>query len=237
MVPYFCKKIEIMTKNCCIIVAGGNGSRMGTELPKQFLCIGGIPVLMHTIRNLYNFDRTLQLILALPSDEILNWNELCRQYHFEIQHQLIAGGDTRFQSVKNGLSLASDCELIAVHDGVRPLVSHETLARCFRCAAEYGAAIPVLPANESVREGNMSKSITVDRSRYFLVQTPQVFKASILKESYNQTWIPEFTDDASVVENAGIAVQLVMGNRENIKITFPEDLQIAELFLKSNSES
>jgi len=226
-----------MMKNCCIIVAGGNGSRMRTELPKQFLSIGEIPVLMHTIRNLYNFDQTLQLILVLPLDEILNWNKLCRQFHFEIQHQVIAGGDTRFQSVKNGLSLATDCELIAVHDGVRPLVSHETLARCFSCAAECGAAIPVLPANESVREGNMNKSIPVDRSRYFLVQTPQVFKASILKESYDQTWIPEFTDDASVVENRGIAVQLVMGNRENIKITFPEDLQIAELFLKTIQKS
>ena len=226
-----------MTKNCCIIVAGGNGLRMGTELPKQFLSIGGIPVLMHTIRNLYNFDRTLQLILVLPSDELLNWNKLCTHFHFEIQHQVIAGGDTRFQSVKNGLSLASDCELIAVHDSVRPLVSHETLTRCINCAAECGAAIPVLSANESVREGNMSKSIPVDRSHYFLVQTPQVFKASILKESYGQTWIPEFTDDASVVENGGISVQLVLGNRENIKITFPEDLQIAELFLKCNSES
>jgi 2-C-methyl-D-erythritol 4-phosphate cytidylyltransferase len=210
---------------------------MGTELPKQFLSIRGIPVLMHTIRNLFDFDPSLQLIVVLPEDEISGWNGLCRQYYFEIQHQLIAGGDTRFQSVKNGLSLASDCELIAVHDGVRPLVSHETLARCFSCAEEYGAAIPVLPANESVRKGNMSKSIPVDRSRYFLVQTPQVFKASILKESYDQTWIPEFTDDASVVENAGIAVQLVMGNRENIKITFPEDLLIADLFLKATLKS
>jgi 2-C-methyl-D-erythritol 4-phosphate cytidylyltransferase len=220
-------------RNCCIIVAGGNGSRMGTGLPKQFLRIGGIPVLMHTIRNLYHFDQTLQLILVLPPDEILNWDELCRQYHFEIQHQIIVGGDTRFQSVKNGLSLASDCELIAVHDGVRPLVSHETLARCFNCAAEYGTAIPVLPVNESVREGSMNKSIPVDRSRYFLVQTPQVFKTPILKESYNQKWVPEFTDDASVVERSGIVVQLVMGNRENIKITFPEDLLVAELLLKT----
>ena len=224
-------------KNCCIIVAGGNGSRMGTELPKQFLRIGGIPVLMHTIRNLYHFDHSLQLILVLPEAGIISWNELCRQYHFEIPHQTIPGGETRFQSVKNGLSVVPECELIAIHDGVRPLVSHETLSRCFRCASESGAAIPVVPANESLRKGSMSASVPVDRLQYFLVQTPQVFKAQIIQQSYKQSWIPEFTDDASVVEYAGISVQLVMGNRENIKITFPEDLMIAELFLKSTAKS
>lgn len=217
--------------NSCIIVAGGNGSRMGTELPKQFLLIEGIPVLMHTIRNFYDFDSSLQLILVLPEIEIINWNDLCRKYDFAISHQVIAGGDTRFQSVKNGLSLALDCNLIAVHDGVRPLVSHETLARCFKCAAENGTAIPVLPANESLREGTMDESAPVDRSRFYLVQTPQVFKASILQGSYNQAYISEFTDDASVVEHTGTSVHLVLGNRENIKITFPEDLMIAELFL------
>jgi len=215
----------------CIIVAGGNGSRMGTELPKQFLRVRGIPVLMHTIRNFHDFDPSIQLIVVLPADEIDNWKELCRQHHFDIPHHLIAGGDTRFQSVKNGLSLVNDSELIAIHDGVRPLVSLETLNRCFEGAGETGTAIPVLPANESVREGTMNSSAPVDRSRYFLVQTPQVFKASLIQESYNQPWIPEFTDDASVAEHSGIRVHMVMGNRENIKITFPEDLRIAELFL------
>jgi 2-C-methyl-D-erythritol 4-phosphate cytidylyltransferase len=218
-------------KNSCIIVAGGTGSRMGGEIPKQFLLVKGIPVLMYTIRNFYEFDKSLQLILVLPENELTNWNSLCLNHDFKIPHQLIAGGDTRFQSVKNGLSLAQDCDLIAVHDGVRPLVSHETLSRCFNCAGEKGAAIPVLPANESVREGSMSESVPVDRSRYFMVQTPQVFKASIIKAGYQQEWIPEFTDDASVVEHSGVPVKLVMGNRENIKITFPEDLQIAALFL------
>jgi len=215
----------------CIIVAGGNGSRMGTELPKQFLRVSSIPVLMHTIRNFHDFDPSIQLIVVLPADEIDNWKELCRQHHFDIPHLLIAGGDTRFQSVKNGLSLVNDSELIAIHDGVRPLVSHETLNRCFTGAEETGTAIPVLPANESVREGTMNSSAPVDRSRYFLVQTPQVFKASLIQESYKQPWIPEFTDDASVAEHSGIRVHMVMGNRENIKITFPEDLRIAELFL------
>jgi len=222
-------------KRGCIIVAGGNGSRMGSELPKQFLAVGGTPVLMHTIANFYSFDPLLQLIIVLPEDEMGSWQKLCIRHHFEIQHQLIAGGTTRFQSVKNGLSLVLDCELIAVHDGVRPLVSHETIARCFEEAAREGAAIPVLPANESVRMGTMDSSVPVDRSRYFMVQTPQVFKASIILQSYIQPWIPEFTDDASVVEYSGATVHLVPGNRENIKITYPEDLQIAEMFLKYSS--
>ena len=147
---------------------------------------------------------------------------------------IVAGGDTRFQSVKNGLSLVPECDLIAVHDGVRPLVSHETLTRCFESADKKGSAIPVLPSNESLREGNMNESVPVDRSRFYIVQTPQVFRASLLKTGYKQSWIPEFTDDASVVENIGTDVQLVMGNRENIKITFPEDLMIAEMFLQAN---
>jgi len=219
--------------NSCIIVAGGNGSRMGSELPKQFLLIGGIPVLMHTIRNFYDFDPSLQLVLVLPEAEIISWTRLCDQYKFSIPHQVIAGGDTRFQSVKNGLSAAKECNLIAIHDGVRPFVSHETLARCFNCADQNGTAIPVLPANESLREGTMDESVPVDRSRFYLVQTPQVFKSSLIQESYNQAYIPEFTDDASVIEHSGTRVQLVLGNRENIKITFPEDLMVAEMFLKN----
>ncbi len=223
-------------KNCCIIVAGGSGLRMGGELPKQFICVNGTPLLMHTIRNFYTFDPALRLILVLPEDQVNAWNDLCVKYDFSIAHQVIAGGDTRFQSVKNGLSLASDCELIAIHDGVRPLVSHETLARCFNSAAELGTAIPVLPAHESVREGSMSESVPVDRTRIFMVQTPQVFKASIIRDSYLQSWRPEFTDDASVVEYSGMTVNLVRGNRENIKITFPEDLVIANFYLKSTSK-
>ncbi len=220
-------------KRCCIIVAGGNGLRMGTELPKQFLPIGGIPVLMHTIRNFYDFDPFLKLIVALPENEIVPWENLCHEHQFTIPHLTVAGGNTRFQSVKNALNQAIGYDIIAVHDGVRPLVSHNTLTRCFDGAAAMGTAIPVLPANESVRKGNMDISIPVDRSHYFMVQTPQVFKAAIIFKGYEQNWIPEFTDDAAVVEHSGTAVHLVLGNRENIKITFPEDLLIAELFLKN----
>jgi len=221
-------------RNCCIIVAGGNGSRMGTDLPKQFLPVGGVPVLMHTIQNFYDFDPSLQLIVVLPADQVATWKELILLHRFAIAHQVVEGGDTRFRSVKNGLSLAADCELIAIHDGVRPLVSHDTLARCFTCAAASGSAIPVLPANESVREGSMADSKPVDRSLYFMVQTPQVFRAALINECYRQDFQSGFTDDASVVEHSGEKVQMVLGNRENIKITFPEDLQIAALFLKRN---
>ncbi len=219
-------------KRSCIIVAGGNGSRMGSELPKQFLPLEGLPVLMHTILNFHNFDPTMELVVVLPEDEIESWQTLCMKYDFDTPHQVVKGGNTRFQSVKNGLSKLMEYDLIAIHDGVRPLVSNETLIRCFETAAAEGAAIPVLPANESVRQGTMERSVPVDRSHYFMVQTPQIFKATLILESYTKPWIPEFTDDASVAEHSGVKVHLVEGNRENIKITFPEDLQIAELFLK-----
>lgn len=220
-------------KNCVIIVAGGGGSRMGSEIPKQFLPLNNVPVLMHTINNIFNFDQNISIIVVLPVGEIELWKNLCAKHAFIVPHQTVSGGETRFHSVKNGLSFTPECDLIAIHDGVRPLVSPETLKRCFDMAADKGAAIPVLPANESIREGTLDNSRPVDRSRLFLVQTPQVFRSEILRKAYDQSWNPEFTDDASVVEKSGTAVQMVFGNRENIKITYPEDLQIATLFLKS----
>lgn len=223
--------------NSVIIVAGGSGTRMGAETPKQFLLIQGIPILMHTIRNFYQFDPSLQIILVLPQNEIESWKKLCVSHKFKIAHQIVIGGSTRFQSVKNGLSLISHSNLVAVHDGVRPLVSHQTLTKCFQEALKSGAVIPVLPIPESVRQGDMIHSIPVDRTQYFTVQTPQVFKLSILQEGYKQVWHPSFTDDASVVEHMGIEVNLVMGNRENIKITYPEDLQIANFLLGTISGS
>lgn len=219
-------------KNCVIIVAGGGGSRMGSEIPKQFLTLNDKPVLMHTIISIYDFDKEFSIIVVLPSGQIKRWQNLCTQHEFKVPHQIIPGGDTRFQSVKNGITATPECDLIAVHDGVRPFVSHETLKRCFEMAAEKGSAIPVLPANESIREGTFDNSRPVDRSRFFMVQTPQVFRSEILRNAYKQSWNPEFTDDASVVEKNGIPVQMVLGNRENIKITYPEDLQIVSLFLK-----
>ena len=218
-------------KNCAIIVAGGSGSRMKSEVSKQFLLLNGIPVLMHTIHNFFDFDGEIFIVVVLPAGEIELWQKLCTQHNFTIPHQIVIGGKTRFNSVKNGLTASPECNLIAVHDGVRPTVSHQTLIRCFDMANEKGTAIPVLPANESIREGTMENSRPVDRSRLFFVQTPQVFKSDILRKAYDQSWSPDFTDDASVVEKSGISVQMVLGNRENIKITYPEDLQIASMFL------
>jgi len=220
-------------KNCVIIVAGGNGSRMGSEIPKQFLLLGGTPVLMHTIRAFYEFNPGIHIIVVLPEEEMEKWKELCKANNFKIPHVLVSGGKTRFYSVKNGLAKAPECDLIAIHDGVRPLVSRQTLNRCFVTAQEKGSAIPVLPANESVREGTPEKSRPLNRSKIFMVQTPQVFNAKVLRRAYTQDYSEEFTDDASVVEKNGFPIQLVMGNRENIKITYPGDLEIASLFQKS----
>lgn len=219
-------------KNCTIIVAGGTGSRMESGIPKQFLLLEGKPILMHTINVFYSFDPGIQIVVVLPEAEKDKWKNLCSANNFQVPHLLVSGGETRFHSVKNGLEAVSDCDIIAVHDGVRPLVSYDTLNRCFRMAAEKGSAIPVLPANESVREGNLVNSKPLDRSRLFLVQTPQVFNALILRSGYTQQYSEQFTDDASVVEKNGFPVQMVLGNRENIKITYPEDLEIASLFLR-----
>lgn len=222
-----------------IIVAGGKGLRMQTDIPKQFIAINGMPILMHTIENFYRFDNEMQLILVLPTAHFDLWNELCQKYNFEIKHTVVAGGKTRFQSVLNGLQIVASVELVAVHDGVRPLVSHETIDRCFQAASRGGAAVPVVDCVESVRKVFGDASRAVDRSLYKLVQTPQVFEKKILLEAYKQPFSTLFTDDASVVEryfastseNSQKQISLVEGNRENIKITTQFDLKIAEALL------
>ncbi|GET30367.1 2-C-methyl-D-erythritol 4-phosphate cytidylyltransferase [Prolixibacter sp. SD074] len=219
------------TKRSVIVVAGGSGSRMKSDRPKQFLELLGKPVLMYTLEAFNRFDSTMDLIVVLPADQIPFWEQLCLNHNFVIRHQVVAGGDTRFHSVKNGLSALSACDLVAIHDGVRPLVSQTTIENCFLIAKKQGTAIPVLPVIESLREGNMEESAPVDRSRYYSVQTPQIFRTSTLLKAYEQDFNSLFTDDASVVESAGFRVKLVEGNRENIKITHPVDLRIAEFFL------
>lgn len=214
-----------------IIVAGGSGQRMHSIVPKQFLCLQGQPILMHTLKAFYNFDKDIQLITVLPDTQIDYWKDLCKQYNFSIPHKVTAGGDTRFISVKNGLALVTaDC-LLAVHDGVRPLVSTDTIQHCFECAEKYQAAIPVVDLVDSIRSVNEAGSTAADRTKYRLVQTPQVFQSHIIKQAYEQAYSPYFTDDASVVESYGTAVHLVQGNRENIKITTDIDLTIAEALL------
>lgn len=219
-------------KKYAIIVAGGKGLRMGKDLPKQFLLLGGKPVLMRTLERFAAYDSSLSLILVLPEAHQEYWLTLCRQYNFTLPHCIAPGGETRFHSVKNGLALVDESGWVAVHDGVRPFVSCEVIDACFEQAALTGAALPVLPVIETLRETTETTSRTVDRSRYCTVQTPQVFTASLLKEAYEQPYSAAFTDDASVVERLGHPVTLVPGNRENIKITTPFDLQIGEILCK-----
>ena len=212
-----------------IIVAGGKGLRMGGEIPKQFLPIGGKPVLMRTMEAFHAYDAEIQIVLVLPVAQQAYWKELCDQYTFALPYRLADGGETRFHSVKNGLdTIPTDEEaLVGVHDGVRPFVSAEVIARCYAEAARVGAVVPVTDVVETVRHlESDGRSTTVSRDEYKLVQTPQVFSLSLLKQAYAQPYVPAFTDDASVVEALGHEVTLVQGNRENIKITTPFDLVV-----------
>ena len=215
-------------KKHVIIVAGGKGMRMGSDIPKQFLPIGGYPVLMHTLEAFYTYNPSIHLILVLPISQQSYWRELCIKYHFSLPHDIADGGETRFHSVKNGLALVDE-GLVGVHDGVRPFVSQEVIAHCFDNAREKKAVIPVIGVVETVRYMTSCGSKTVPRDNYKLVQTPQVFDVLLLKRAYEQAYVDGFTDDASVVEAMGEQVFLVDGNRENIKITTPFDLKLAEL--------
>lgn len=223
-----------------IILAGGKGLRMGSEVPKQFLPVGGLPVLMHTIRRFRLYDKSLDIILVLPEAQHDYWRQLCRQYLFDDTCRIAPGGSTRFHSIFNGLKLIPDDAqgVVAVHDGVRPFPSVEVIGRCFSTARKYGTAVPVVPVVETVRmiedEGaGHPPSRTVPRDKYRLVQTPQAFDIQLHKRAYRQPFSETFTDDASVVEALGHDITLVEGNRENIKITTPFDLIVAEALLSA----
>lgn len=221
-----------MKKNV-IIVAGGKGLRMGNDLPKQFIPIGGKPLLMRTIEAFYRFDQDINIILVLPVSHQDYWKSLCEEYNFSIEHTIANGGETRFHSVKNGLALVAD-GLVGVQDGVRPFGSVEMIKRCFDAAEEeYPAVIPVIDSTDSLREVvDEDKSRIVDRSKIRLVQTPQVFDVNVLKKAYQTDFKETFTDDASVVEAMGVNVHLVKGEVTNIKITTPLDLKIGELIIR-----
>jgi 2-C-methyl-D-erythritol 4-phosphate cytidylyltransferase len=213
-----------------ILVAGGKGLRMGGDIPKQFLPIGGKPVLMRTIEVFRQAYVDIHIILVLPASQQEYWQQLCKEYAFSVPVRIANGGETRFHSVSNGLKLIPDEAegVVGVHDGVRPFVAVETIRRCYDAAVEWGAVVPVVPVVETVRQLCADgTSVTVPRDAYKLVQTPQTFRISLLKEAYRQAYVPAFTDDASVVEALGKPVQLVEGNRENIKITTPADIRFA----------
>lgn len=221
-----------------IIVAGGKGLRMGGDLPKQFLPLAGRPVLMHTLEKFHAFSPDLSLILVLPHDQQLLWQQLCTQHHFDIPHTLTDGGDTRFASSQRGLAcIPADAEgLVAIHDGVRPFVSPEVIRRCFDAAREDYAAIPVMPVTDTLRYVDRGHGNNVMRAHFRTVQTPQVFDISLARQAFAQPYRDSFTDDASVVESLGCQVTMVEGNRENIKLTTPFDLLVGEALCQLKGE-
>ena len=232
-------------KRYAIIVAGGKGTRMGNDIPKQFIEIAGKPILAHTIENFYRFDPNIDLIIVLPQNQQEYWKRLCAVHRITIPHLVVKGGETRFHSVLNGLSLIPDEGIVAIHDGVRPLTAHRVIENCFHVAEEKGGAIPVLPLTDSLRQIFPDKSSkAVDRTAFVAVQTPQTSRVEEIKKAYrtlSRKYHPDayklpyndtFTDDASVYEAAGYIPELVEGNRENLKITLPVDLAIAEIGLK-----
>lgn len=228
--------------NYIIIVAGGKGLRMGSDIPKQFLPVGGMPVLMHTIKRFRDYSEDMRIILVLPEAQQEYWHGLCKEYAFEVDYTLANGGETRFHSVKNGLNkIPQDAVgIVGVHDGVRPFPAFEVIDACYKTAAKAEAVIPVTPVVETLRKiedghSGDNGSITVPRNEYKLVQTPQTFTISLLKEAYRQPYNDNFTDDASVVEALGKNITLVEGNRENIKITTPFDMIIAEALINNNA--
>jgi len=209
-----------------VIVAGGSGVRMGGDVPKQFLPVAGLPVLMHTLRRFHQYSPSLSIILVLPAKDVPYWSALCRQYDFTLPVRVATGGDTRFQSVRNGLAaIGADEGLVAIHDGVRPLVPLATIAESFRVAHEKGCAVAAVALKDSIRSVDAEGgSQALDRSAFRLVQTPQTFRLSIIRRSFTQPEQPGFTDDASVAESAGFPITLIEGAYANIKLTTPEDL-------------
>jgi 2-C-methyl-D-erythritol 4-phosphate cytidylyltransferase len=213
-----------------IITAGGIGRRMNSTVPKQFIEVNGLPILMHTIKRFYDYDSSCEIILTLPEDWLIYWSEMRIKYNFQIPHHVVSGGVERYDSIKNALDHCHT-EIIGVHDGVRPLVSMETIHRCLELVKKEGAVIPVLGLKESIRKMEGEFSIALERKEYFTVQTPQFFTFDILNKAYHLPFHDKITDDASLVEEAGFKISLVEGNEENIKVTTPFDLKIINLFI------
>jgi len=220
-------------KYYAIIVAGGSGQRMKSSVPKQFIELNGKPILMHTLEKFYCAKSSIEIIVVLPKSHHNTWTTLCQKHQFTIPHQICEGGTSRFQSVKNGLEVCTEESLIAVHDGVRPLISPDFILTLYKETESKKAVIPVIPVVESIRKVDGDSSESLDRSQYYLVQTPQCFTSKLLHKAYQQEEQNTFTDDASVVETLGGKVHLFEGEAYNIKITSPKDLLIAEALLKA----
>jgi 2-C-methyl-D-erythritol 4-phosphate cytidylyltransferase len=220
-------------KYYAIIVAGGSGNRMQTETPKQFLILKNLPVLMHTIKAFAQSDTQPKILLVLNRDQQGYWRRLCDEFNFRIPHEIIDGGTERFYSVKNAVDFIEEDSFVAIHDAVRPLISKELIDNCFKCAEAIGNVIAAVQSSDSVRMLRNEKSSALRRDEIYLVQTPQTFSLKILKAAYQQDFASHFTDDASVVEALNEEINILEGERNNIKITYPIDLELAELLLKS----
>jgi 2-C-methyl-D-erythritol 4-phosphate cytidylyltransferase len=220
-------------KEYALIVAGGKGTRIKTKLPKQFLELKGKPILLHTLEAFYRYSEKIEVILVLPEDDFEIWEAICNKFHFQKPIILQRGGETRFQSVKNGLSKIEGSGLVAIHDGVRPLVSEDIIGASFHLAAVHRSAVAAVRLKDSIRMTDQDNTKAVDRSRFRLIQTPQTFDIGLIKHAYQMKEDPSLTDDASVAEKSGHVISLFEGSYENIKITTPEDLIIAEALLDS----
>lgn len=220
------------SKEYALIVAGGKGTRIKSRLPKQFLEVNGLPILMHTVNAFFRYSENTTVILVLPEDDFETWEELCKKYNFNRNLILQKGGDTRFQSVKNGLEKIEGDGLVAIHDGVRPLVSEDIIGASYRLAAVHQSAVAAVRLKESIRMTDQDNTKAMDRSKFRLIQTPQTFQVSLIKKAYQTKDDPSLTDDASVAERAGHLISLFEGSYENIKITTQEDLIIAEALMK-----
>jgi 2-C-methyl-D-erythritol 4-phosphate cytidylyltransferase len=220
-----------------LIVAGGKGTRIKSTVPKQFLEVSGLPVLFHTINAFFNYSSTIQVIVVLPADDIQHWTELVKKHQYNKNVILQTGGETRFQSVKKGLEKISGDGLVAIHDGVRPLVSEAIIGASFRLAAEHKSAVASVRLKESLRVTDQDQTKAVDRSKYRIIQTPQTFQVSIIKKAYEIKEDDTLTDDASVAERSGLKISLFEGSYRNIKITTEEDLVVAQALLKLKAES
>jgi 2-C-methyl-D-erythritol 4-phosphate cytidylyltransferase len=227
---------EILNKRYALIMAGGKGIRMNSPVPKQFLKLDGKPILLHSINQFFDTVPNIEIVLVLPHEYLKFWEALCAEYMFHKPVRIAYSGESRFHSVKNGLELVTEDSVVAIHDAVRPLVSSKTILATYKAAEMYGNAVPAIPINDSIRQIESTRTIAVDRSRYCATQTPQCFRSEIIKKAYQQEYKYTFTDDAMVVEALGEDIRLVDGNPENIKITSPKDLLIAEVLLKAEAQ-
>lgn len=218
-----------------LIVAGGKGTRMKSKIPKQFMELRGLPVLLHTINAFFRYSADIRIVLVLPQQDFETWNTIVKQYNFTQPVTLQQGGETRFQSVKKGLEKIEGNGLVAIHDGVRPLVSEAIIAESFRLAAAQRSAVAAVPLKESIRIAEANTTRALDRAQYRLIQTPQTFEVQLIKKAYELREDESLTDDASVAERAGHTISLFEGSYRNIKVTTEEDLIIAEALLGSSS--